>query len=388
MKLIEKDKIKVLFVAHYTDLYGANNSLLQMMLELRDKGVAPTVMLPLWPEAKGRNLVDELNIHGIPYIKAPIRLVKRPSRLKVLLNYLLAISELPSAFKALEGRRFDLVHSNSSTVTTGAYVARRLKVPHVWHLREFGDLDYNLRTPFGKWFQKVLYGGGNTFVAISDKIRSHYKPYVGKQEIRRIYNGVKPMLPRVMNPGKTAVDFCIVGLLQPTKCQLDVLKSADILANERGVRNFRLTIVGDGDAAYTGELKNYIKEKGLEEMVEMTGRIDNVPELLTRMDVGVVASSHEAFGRVTVEYMLAGMAALVSDGGANTEIVDDGTTGLVYRSGDAGNLADRMEMLVKDGDLLRRLAEAGKEHAENNFSSKANSRAIGALYAELLGRKI
>lgn len=380
-------ELNVLFVAHYTDLYGANFSLLQLMLELRPKGVRPTVLLPEKPVASGRNLVDELDLHGIPYIKAPIWLVKSPSRIKAVPNYLLAMSGLKPALSRLEGMNFDLVHSNSSTIATGAYIAKKLGVPHVWHIREFGDLDYNLRTPFGKWFQKAIYSGNNTFVAISEKIRNHYSPYIGTQEIRLIYNGIKPMPTRDKDAAGNIINFCIVGLLQPKKCQIDVLKAVDLLANQRNVGGFRLVVVGDGDPSYTQALKDFIEEKHLGNFVDMAGRIDNVPELLAKMDVGVVASSHEAFGRVTVEYMLAGMCVIASDGGANLEIIEDGVNGLIYHGGDVAQLADRMQSLIQDPKLMGRLSDAGKLHAQKHFTSAANSEAIYNLYLELLSDK-
>lgn len=379
------NKIRVLYVTHYTALYGANRSMLQLMLELREKGVEPTVMLPYVIDASSKSLADELGEHSIPYINANVTIVKSVDWKKVVGKYIYSLLQLKYAYRALDGSEFDLIHSNSSTFVTGAYLSKKLKLPHVWHLREFGDLDYDLKTPFGKWYQRVIYGGQNTFVAISKKIEAHYRPYVGKQNIRVIYNGVKPFRTKVETRHPDAIiRLCIVGLLQESKRQIDVLYAANELVNSRNVRNFEVSIIGDGDPVYTKRLSEYIKNNRLADHVIMMGRKDNIPEILQKMDVGIMASSAEAFGRVTVEYMMAGLAVVASDGGASCEIIDNDITGLLYTSGDYVALADKMQVLIQNSEKRHALAIKGQSKAEQSFSSVSNSNSIYDLYQDLV----
>lgn len=379
------NKIRVLYVTHYTALYGANRSMLQLMLELREKGVEPTVMLPYVIDASSKSLADELGEHSIPYINANVTIVKSVDWKKVVGKYIYSLLQLKYAYRALDGSEFDLIHSNSSTFVTGAYLSKKLKLPHVWHLREFGDLDYDLKTPFGKWYQRVIYGGQNTFVAISKKIEAHYRPYVGKQNIRMIYNGVKPFRTKVETRHPDAIiRLCIVGLLQESKRQIDVLYAANELVNSRNVRNFEVSIIGDGDPVYTKRLSEYIKNNRLADHVIMMGRKDNIPEILQKMDVGIMASSAEAFGRVTVEYMMAGLAVVASDGGASCEIIDNDITGLLYTSGDYVALADKMQVLILNSEKRHALAIKGQSKAEQSFSSVSNSNSIYDLYQDLV----
>lgn len=375
--------IRVLFVTNYKQLYGANHSLLQMILELREKGVVPTVLLPPEDTLPDNDLEVELDCHGIPYVETPVRLDKHRDWKKVVANYFLAIICREKAYAAVRDLGFDLIHSNSSTMSVGAYIARKLKKPHIWHLREFGDLDYGLKTPFGKWFQKKIYGGNNTFIAISKKIKEHYKKFIGLQKIKLVYNGIKPSPKRVPEL-KDRVDFCIVGLIHPQKGHMELLEAANELVNSRNIRNIHINIIGSGYQPYIDSLSKYIKDMKLTEYVTMLGRRNDVPELLTKMDVGVMASSHEAFGRVTVEYMMAGLPVIASDGGANTEIIENEVSGLIYKSGDPQSLADKMALLASDSDLRQSYGENGSELAEKKFSSKANSDAVYNIYKEIL----
>lgn len=381
-----RNNIKVLFVTHYKELYGANRSLLQMILELREKGVDPTVMLPSYGNASpGNNLAAELEKMEIPYIETPIRFDKHGDWKKVLANYIISIFYKKKAYLAIKGIDFDLVHSNSSVISVGAYIADKLNVPHIWHIREFGDLDYGLKTPFGRWFQRILYRGKNTFIAISKKVKEYYQPYIGNQDIRLIYNGIAPFqLNRSATGDK--VEFCIVGLIQAQKGHEELLEAAKVLVSLRGIKNFHINIIGGGYQPCVDHISECIRKMELTEYVSMLGRRSDVTDLLAKMDVGIMASSHEAFGRVTVEYMMAGLPVIASDGGANTEIVKDHETGLIYQSGDSLSLADKMEFLINNPSVRESYGAKGLELALKGFSSKANSDAVYGLYKEFFNK--
>lgn len=375
--------IKVLFVTHYRELYGANNSLLQLILELRSKGIVPTVLLPDYEIQPGNDLGIELDKLGIARIEAKIRFDKHRDWKKTVISYIRTLLYRKNAAKAVQGIDFDLIHSNSSTISVGAYLARKLRKPHVWHLREFGDLDYGMRTPFGKWYQKIIYRGDNSFIAISESIKKHYSQWINSQNIKVIYNGIKPS-PKRKPEMRERVEICMVGHIRKEKGQMDLIKALNDLVNKRNIRNLHVSLVGGSDKEYAERIKLFVEGKHLSEFVTMTGRRSDVPEFLTKMDIGVMASKNEAFGRTTVEYMMAGLAVVASDGGANKEIVEEGSTGLIYQSGDFVALADRIEQLINDRELMERLSQNGQNSAEKNFSSKANSDAVFKLYDEIL----
>lgn len=382
----DKKEIKVLFVTHYRELYGANNSMLQLILELRDKGVLPMVLMPDYEIQEGNDLGTELDRFGITHFNARIRFDKHTDWEKAAASYILNVLRRRDYFDVVKDIDFDIVHSNSSIISAGAYIASKLGKPHIWHIREFGDLDYGMKTPFGKWFQKILYGGDNTFIAISESIRKHYSRWLGSQDVRVIYNGIKSSPKRKIEIHHD-VEICLVGYIHPKKGQMELIKAVNELVTVRNIRNLHVTLVGSSDKEYAEKISLYVKEHGLSDFVSMAGRRNDVPDLLTKMDIGVMASSNEAFGRTTVEYMMAGLAVVASDGGANKEIVSDCETGLIYRSGDPLSLADKIERLIIHSDEKERLASNGQMYAEKNFSSKANSDAVFEVYNEILKRQ-
>ena len=87
----------------------------------------------------------------------------------------------------------------------------------------------------------------------------------------------------------------------------------------------------------------------------MLGYREDVCSLLHEYDCGVMCSRSEGFGRVTAEYMMAGLPVIASDTGANPELVNEGQTGLFYRWGDTSDLAKKIEMLADDALLCERM---------------------------------
>ncbi len=370
--------MRVLYITHYDTLMGANKSMLQLILELRKLGIIPTV---LFPHINADSELEAiLKSYKIKYIKAPIRMVKHPRRIMCLPNYFISLLTRKRILKSLDSVKYDIVHSNSSVIDIGNYISKKIRAKHFWHLREFGDLDYNLRTPFCKKFQKIIYCGDNHFIAISKKIALHYKPYISNQKMSMVYNGVKIPIDLKNERNNSILQFCIVGLICEKKGQFDVIKAVNELVNKRGIKNFHVTIIGDGDVEYLNVLHQYIKEQNLHNIIEFTGKKNDIEKILAKMDVGIMSSANEAFGRVTIEYMMSGLAVIASDGGANREIITDKSLGYLYSSGDFIVLADKMADCIMHPNIVRAKADKGQKYAVLNFSSDINSKKIYQLY--------
>lgn len=374
--------MKVLFVTHYWSMMGANRSMLQLILELRQKGVEAVVLGPRRIYSDASDLKYHLDKEHIECIVSNFHLAKGYNIMRVIGANLHNRLLLPKAIKQLSGNEFDLVHSNSSVINFGDMIARKLKIPHVWHLREFGDIDYGLRYPFGKIGEKYLYRGKNTFIAISEIIKRHFSEVIPGNKIKVIYNGIK-VQPGGADHHNDRIQFCQVGLITYQKNQEEVLRACKLLV-DRGIRNFRFSIIGQGDEEYVKHLRSYVSDNSLGEHVTFLGQSDNVNTLLDKMDVGIMPSLSEAFGRVTVEYMMRNLAVIASDTGANPEIITDGYNGLLYPLGNIDKLADKMAHMIENRTEMQQIAAQGRRVAMRNFTSDANSTHIFELYNRIL----
>ncbi len=373
--------MRVLFVTHYTALLGANRSMLQLMKELRDKGVEVAALIPNYDSDKGLRM--ELERASIPYYVSKYKVTKGVRGYKNFFRYVLNIFGIIYTLWMLRGLKFDIIHTNSSVVSIGKWIALLKRSKHVWHFREFGDLDYGLSHPLGSGWQRVMYAGADAYIAISSSIATHFAPYVHKERMHIIYNGVLQGQAEDSTHTNVKTQFVMVGVLSRTKNQLLALKAASALI-KNGTSNFHITIVGRDDDSYSQSLHRYVEENDLNGVVTFTGFCTEVPSLLSKMDVGLMLSSHEAFGRTTVEYMLQNLAVIATPGGANREIITNGVDGLILKNAVADELADSMLELIKNKDYLLRLAAAGKQTASSRFVSTNNSKQIYELYNTLL----
>jgi len=108
---------------------------------------------------------------------------------------------------------------------------------------------------------------------------------------------------------------------------------------------------------------------------------------LRAIDIFVLPSLSEALSNALMEAMACGCAVVASQVGGNPELVSDGTTGLLFRAGDAAELADRLERLIVDDGLRTRVGVAASESVRQRFSLQASVRRMEEIYEELLGRK-
>lgn len=313
--------LKILFVTHCIVMGGANRAMFELIGHLRAMGHTVTVFAPVEPVLEV-NIVTELKHLGVPVYQYPFPWIRKDSTARIL--YMQAI-QYPHRYVMLNDARgmgFDLVHSNGSVISVGAWLARKLGVPHVWHLREFGDLDFGLKFPFGRLGEKVVYGGKSHFIAISQAVANRYQRSISNDKIHLIYDGLSmPATDPVSTHDGDVTNFVITGMVSLRKRQIDAIKALDIVVNGHGVRNVHLTIAGRENPAYGVEMRRYITDHGLSEYVSMLGELNGVKDLLAKMDVGLMLSDNEAFGRVTVEYMHANLAVIASKSGANTEII-------------------------------------------------------------------
>lgn len=387
--MTQKDKkIRVLFVTHTRVMGGANHSMFQLVKELKENyDVEPTVLYPLTKTVEGSKSIEVRCAEcGIASMGMRFYWFKHVSSWKIAIQYLINLFWFyPRILHALRGGQFDLVHSNGSVIDLGAIISRRKRVPHVWHLREFGWLDFCLRPVFGSWFERWTYSRGDCFIAISHRIEEEFRKVIPAEKIKLIYNGIVPKPDSLdARHDNRVMHFVITGMVQEAKNQMEAVRAIEILKAQGYAAC--LDIIGLANNNYADALRRYVSNHGLTEEVRLWGIRDDVPQLLSRMDVGLMLSRNEAFGRVTVEYMLQNLAVIASDTGANEEIITNGVNGLIYHYGDAEGLARQMQIYLDDVAYMQRVAAAGKAHALECFISVKNTAEMYRTYCGLVNK--
>ena len=373
--------LKVIYVTHYGGFYGANKSLLQLILELRENhGVLPLVLMPL-----GGKFVAQLEKHGIEYriIKHYNWLNVGDSQIKSLIKRLLNNYYFFRSRKVVEGlhTKFSLIHTNTSVSPLGGYLSSKLVIPHIWHLREFGKEDFNAEyycgiVKAGRYIQSH----SNKVVVISKSLQKYYSKYISTEKIQVVYNGIKYDEAFQKDFNETGpLRIVFVGVITSNKNQMEAVRACNELVKD-GVHNFTLSFLGDGPDGYIDEVKAFVKKNKLQDKISFLGFVDDVNKVLDSSDVGLVCSNKEAFGRVTIEFMMRMLPVIVSNTGVNPELVEHERAGFVYQHKDFESLANYIKFFIKNRDALKKMGVYAHQLAGNKFSSRKNSQEIYQLY--------
>jgi glycosyltransferase involved in cell wall biosynthesis len=296
----------------------------------------------------------------------------------------------PVRLHALLGReRIALVHTHDPNSTVSlARAAGRRRLPVVSHIHDF---DQRWVTPRSL---AALRSTSSVIATPSDAV-SRYAVARGAdpERVRRIYNGVhlvrfaddgRERVRAELGLGDDEVAVALVGRLVERKGQADLLRAvADARVAALPVRVYLIGGTAARDAEYEDGLRRLAAELGVASRVTFLGERKDAPQLLRGMDLSVVPSRREAFGRVVVEGMHARTPVVVYDDGALPELVRDGIDGLVVPTDDVAGLAGAIARLASDGALRARMSESARARARE-FSHERFVESTTALYREML----
>ena len=377
--------MRIAFLTHYTELYGANLSLVNLIDGLRRYGHIPTVICP----DRG-DLLNALASRGVPAAIFPFAwwCSPRPTAHGAAKRFLTNLRLLPEIVRQLGNWKTELVYSNSSVFCVGALAAARLGLPHVWHLREFGDRDYDLFPDAPKPVVRRAILSADATIFVSHALKHAFLGNRNPKTAHVIYNGVasesvfdeRRRLANSLRERRQPFTFVLVGRFRESKGQAVAIRAFAQLAERH--RDVRLLLVGGAGATgqqdYFELCRELVKFLGLADRVEFWGYIPDPERAFLAADVALMCSAIEAMGRVTVEAMSACRPVIGFDGGGTTELIENGQTGLLYRGG-AEALAESMERYVNAPDLARTHGEsawqiARARHATEIYASQIHER--------------
>ncbi|MFB6280314.1 MAG: glycosyltransferase family 4 protein [Salinibacter sp.] len=364
--------MRICFVTHYDGLYGANRSLLGLIEGLEEYGVESLVVLP----SRG-DLTEVLRDRNVPYVVAPFKwwMTKPSHQWKAPARLTFNLVVAPVIATRIAFWHPDLIHTNSSVTPVGALVAELLSLPHTWHIREFGDLDYGLRRDLGDAVFRWGLERSRALVAVSEAVRRRvledlepptpvvYNGVISEDRARQIGRSVR--LTRGETGKSSCFTFAILGRIQPSKGQEQAVRAVSRL-RKTGM-NVHLLIAGDGRKEHESSLKTLVRRLGVADTVSFLGFVDEPFSVYRKTDAVLMCSENEAMGRVTAEGMAAARPIVGRNSGGTSELVNHGVNGLLYDEG-VGALADCMQRLADDPEWARELGLNGWEKAVEKFT--------------------
>lgn len=291
----------------------------------------------------------------------------------------------------------DLIHTNTILTPEGGLAARRLGLPHVWHLREMLGPGKPFRLPYeGAAFGRYMAAHCSKLVANSHVSAGQIRSWIRDDLLEVVPNGidVSRFHPRACaaQPGRVVV--AMVGNLTSRWKKHALFVDAAARVDRSLPIEWRLY---GHDPSHGGTTKRDAYVNALHAQLTLTGIADRFiwpgyladpSQIMSGIDLLVHPADDESFGRVVVEAMAAGLPVVGVRGGGVSEIIDDGRTGFVAEAGNAAEMAARIEQLVRDPQLRAQLGAAGRRRAEENYSLKACAAGILRVYEQAMRRPL
>lgn len=369
--------INILYITGWGNLMGGGPiSLLSLLKKLDRERFKPLVICP-----SSGTLVDALKSIDIEVKIIEIKPLKR-------FHLFPFFSSIVKLSKLIKEERIDIVHSNavcSRESFAGAIAAKIAKVPFLYHARVVDSAG---------WIEKILVKLSTVIVAISDAVGRRFHSFRDRQRLIKIYNGIDM---EEFNPGisqeemrrgfgldSDTVVIGTAGLVIPLKGLQYFLKAAaEIVKRYPSVKFLVVGETLEGFEGHKRELEDLADSLMINKKVIFAGFRRDFPRILAGIDIFVLSSIKEGFGRVLVEAMAMEKPVVATWVGGIPEVVENGVTGILVPPKDPEAITKAIVDLIRDKDRAKGMGLAGRKRAKELFNIDTNVQKTTELYARL-----
>ena len=282
-----------------------------------------------------------------------------------------------------------LIHSHEFRANAfGAIAARLCGIPLVGtvHGKNYYP-DFAKRRLAYRWVSRTAH-----MVAVSNDLRRFLEERIGidQRRIKVIHNGVDMMdrmslaqVRRLRSEFGVVHDEFVIGIvgsLYPVKGHAYLFHALKTVVARHP--NTRLLVIGQGELEKT--LREMVSELEIGQAVSFLGLRDDVPRILSLLDLFVLPSLSEGLSVALLEAMSAGVPVIASNVGGNPEIIVSGETGYLVPPGKPEELASRILGLMSDQESTRLLGERGREWVAREYTTERMLQRYQDLYESCL----
>lgn len=380
--------MKLLYILHSTNMGGATLSFLSMIKGLQELGITAIVAIPAYKKVNPlfKKEMENAKLHyekvylcqSVSVESSGInKLVSVGKRLLLPLRKKYSQLCLKCLIKKINP---DIIHTNTGVIHEGYMVARKMGIPHVWHLREYQDLDFRLKIypSFDLFCEQLKH---SFTISITKGINEHFRLEHCKNA-KIIYNGIFGKEQTVYLPKEKY--FLCASRISPEKGISDVILA--FIEFQKTHNDYKLLIIGSGDKKYVETLKHIIANSSCKNSVQFIGFVENVIPYMAKAKALIVASYNEGFGRMTAESCFCGSIVIGRNTAGTKEILEQ-TGGLLFDN--TAEMEKAMQMIVEmpEAKYMERALHA-QYMAVQTFSIENNVSQIYSLYTHILAKNI
>lgn len=299
----------------------------------------------------------------------------------------------------IRANRIHLIHAHTLRANLlGSVIGRILGLPVIVTIHSFAlrESTHSLRNFRNGWIERLLASWVTAYITVSESLREELERRgVNPSRIHVIRNGID--VQRYSRGDRSSIRRSLgldahqsligtIALLRPRKGMEYLLQAMGIVAKR--MPEARCVIVGDAaDADYGNSLLALREELGIAHSVQFVPFRDDIPNLLSAMDIFVLPSLFgEGLPLVILEAMAAAKPVITTRVEGNREAVIENETGLFVPPRDPEALARAAIELISNPIRREAMGQRGRQTALVQFNGARMAEETENLYYDVWSR--
>lgn len=304
---------------------------------------------------------DELDLRELPYLQSPL--------FGRIAEWLVA--------RDLEEDPPDLIHiQHRGMLAIGRRLAYRLERPYVVSIHDYLGPRETLRFEW-HWCRGII--------AVSDSVKNELteNSRLPAERITVIHSGVEApsadAVGEVLEPHRAPV-IGTAGPLEAVKGLRYFIDAAPAVMEAHPDAEFLIAGAGPEER----NLRRQVHELGIAQHVTFVPDMMDLHSSLMAMDIFVLPSLKQGLGTIMLEAMVRGRPVIATSAGGVYSVVADHQTGLLVPPRDSAALAERINQLLGDPLMARRIGRAAREMVVSSFPVARMVEQTARLYRDVL----
>lgn len=199
-------------------------------------------------------------------------------------------------------------------------------------------------------------------------------------EFSRNYPGFREMLCNELGLSPESKLIAVIGRLDEIKGQDHMVRAMSMILEKD--ESAVLLLAGEGRKY--AEYRALAEKLGVAGSVRFAGHRNDIPRLLSAVELVVVPSVHREAGPFSaMEAAAAGKPVVIYDIADGSGVVSDGYNGIVVPAGNIKGLAEAVAGLLGDREKYRMMSARAHCRAEN-FDMRAHVKKLASIYRSLI----
>ena len=296
--------------------------------------------------------------------------------------------------RSLRSKRFSIMHLNCSPTMTATprnlvstLIARNAGVPYVIHLRGTLSVPAGNRptSRFYRWAYRTMFGGAAAILALGQP------SYRSIRELGDFADKTVPLLPNFVDfravqervsrtESREDMRVIFAGALVESKGIHTVVEAAE------RVHGAQFQLVGDGPPDSREALLHHIRDRRLQDRVQVIGPVTNreVLNILRDSDAFVLPTWTEGFPNSVSEAMAVGLPVVASPVGAIPEMIDVCEGGYLAAPDDIEGYAEALSRLRDEPALRTRMGQHNRQKALREYDYDTVVKELCNVYARII----